>query len=118
MGLDLGLLVLRLVVGGLMFGHGAQKLFGWWGGPGLAGFIGLTGGYLRFRPAWFWGVLGAVSETGGGLLVLTGFLHPLGAAAIVGAMLIAISVHWPAFWAEKRGYEYALLILVAALGLG
>ncbi|MGE3268607.1 MAG: DoxX family membrane protein [Chloroflexota bacterium] len=115
--LDAGLLLLRLVVGGLMFGHGAQKLFGWWGGPGLTGFIGMTGGHLRFRPAWLWGPVGALSETVGGLLVLLGLLHPLGAAAIVAAMLIAISVHWPAFWATERGYEYALLNLVAALGL-
>jgi putative oxidoreductase len=118
MDLDLGLLVLRIVVGGLIFGHGAQKLLGWWGGPGLAGFIGMTGGHLRFRPAWLWGVVGAVSETAGGLLLIAGFLHPLGAAAIVGAMLIAISVHWPAFWANNGGYEYALMLLVAALGLG
>jgi putative oxidoreductase len=117
MNLELGLFVLRLAVGGLIFGHGAQKLFGWWGGPGLAGFIGMTGGPLRFRPAWLWGVMGAVSETVGGLLVLAGLLGPLGPAAIVAAMLIAISVHWPAFWAQQQGYEYALLNLVAALGL-
>jgi putative oxidoreductase len=114
---QLGLLVLRLVVGGLIFGHGAQKLFGWWGGPGLAGFIGMTGGHLRFRPAWLWGIVGAASETVGGLLVLLGLLGPLGPAAIVAAMLIAISVHWPAFWAQQQGYEYALLTLVAALAL-
>jgi putative oxidoreductase len=113
----LGLFMLRLAVGGLLFGHGAQKLFGWWGGPGLAGFIGMTGGHLRFRPAWFWGIVGALSETVGGLLVLTGFLWPLGPAAVVAAMLIAISVHWPAFWAHQQGYEYALLNLVAAVAL-
>ena len=114
---EFGILVLRLALGGIVFAHGAQKLFGWWGGPGLEGFIRITGGHLRFRPPWFWGMVGALSESVGGLLVLLGLLFPLGPAAIFGAMMIAVTVHWQAFWVTEQGYEFALLTLVAALGL-
>jgi putative oxidoreductase len=116
----LGLLVLRLVVGLTLAGHGAQKLFGWWGGPGIAGWIG-TVNKLRIRPAQPWAWLAALSEFVGGLLVATGLLSPLGSLAIAGAMLVAVAtVHLSrGFWAGKGGYEFNLLILasVGALAL-
>lgn len=115
--LDLGLLVLRLVVGALLFGHGAQKLFGWFGGPGLAQATGFFGAHLRFRPAPFWALVGSLSEVGGGLLVAAGLLWPLGPVAIVAAMLMAITVHWPKFWAQDGGIELPLLLLSASLGI-
>jgi putative oxidoreductase len=114
---DTGLLLLRLVLGGFLFAHGAQKLFGWFGGPGLAGTAGFFGAHLRLRPAPFWAAVGALSETGGGLLVALGLLTPLGAAALVAAMLMAITVHWPRFWAQEGGIEYPLLILVGGLAI-
>src|SRR4051794_5141893 len=117
MALDLGLLVLRLALGGLLFAHGAQKLFGWWGGPGLAGTTGMFGSHLRLRPASFWALVGTLSETGGGLLVALGLLTPLGAAAMVAAMLMAVNVHWPRFFAQNGGYEYPLLVLLSALAV-
>jgi putative oxidoreductase len=115
---DIGLLFLRLVVGAIIFGHGAQKLFGWFGGPGLAAATGMFGGHLRLRPAGFWAVLGSLTEVGGGILLAVGLLGSLSSAAIVAAMLMAVTVHWPKFWANEGGYEFALVLLVAALGLG
>ncbi|MFN8637525.1 MAG: DoxX family membrane protein [Chloroflexota bacterium] len=117
MSLDLGLFLLRLVIGSLLFAHGAQKLFGWFGGPGLAGTVGMFGGYLRLRPARLWAILGGLSELGGGLLLAAGLFGPLGAAAVMAAMLMALTVHWPSFWAQDRGIEYPLTLLVVALAL-
>jgi putative oxidoreductase len=116
--LDLGLLILRLVVGGIIFAHGAQKLFGWFGGPGLAAATGMFGGHLRLRPAGFWALLGSLTEVVGGLLLVLGLFNSLGSAAVVAAMLMAITVHWPKFWSNQGGYELALVFLVAALALG
>jgi putative oxidoreductase len=118
MSIDLGLLFLRLVLGAFLFGHGAQKLFGWFGGPGLAGTTGWLVSQLRLRPAMLWAVLAGLSEVGGGLLLALGFLSPLGSAAVVAAMLMALTVHYPRFWVTEGGMEYALLNLAAAVALG
>jgi len=113
--MDLGLLILRLVFGLLMIGHGTQKLFGWFGGPGIgkaSGFVGMRG----FAPAPMWTVTGSLSEAAGGLLLVLGFLSPLGSIAIAAAMLTAIfGFHWPKFWASEGGYEHALGMLTAAV---
>ena len=114
-----GLLVLRVVAGLTLTGHGAQKVFGWFGGAGLAQTVA---GYQRqgLRPAWFWAGLMALGEIGGGLSVAFGFLTPLGAAGMVGAMVMAIfKVHWRnGFWNAKRGFEFPLQLLAAAVTLG
>ena len=117
--LGLGLLILRLVVGLTMAGHGAQKLFGWWGGSGMAGWTQVVG-KLRIRPAAPFAWLAALSEFGGGLLFALGLLSPLGSLAITGTMLVAIAtVHWPnGFWNTKRGYEFNLTILASAIAAG
>jgi len=116
----LGLLILRLVVGLILAGHGAQKLFGWWGGPGMKGWT-QTVQKLRIRPAQPWAWVAALAEFGGGILLALGFVSPLGSLAIAGSMLVAIAtVHLPrGFWVGKGGYEYniALLGAVAALAL-
>ncbi|MCC7371339.1 MAG: DoxX family protein [Chloroflexi bacterium] len=117
MSVDLGLLVLRVAVGLILFGHGAQKLFGWFGGPGLAAATAMFGGHLRLRPAPFWVLVGSLSEVVGGLLLVAGLFGPAGAVAVVAAMLVAITVHWPAFWAQQGGIEYPLVLLVVALTL-
>jgi putative oxidoreductase len=116
--LDLGLLLLRLVVGAILVGHGAQKLLGWFGGPGLAAATGMFGGHLRLRPALFWAVVGSLTEIGGGVLLAAGLLWPLGPVAIVAAMLMALTVHWPRFWAQDGGIEYPLVLLMAGLAIG
>src|ERR1700730_1192444 len=118
--LGFGLLVLRLVVGLTVAAHGGQKLFGWWGGPGMPGWTQSVT-RLRIRPAAPWAWVAALSEFGGGLLLALGLLSPLGSFGIAGAMLVAIAtVHWAnGFWNGKRGYEFNLTLLgsVAALAL-
>jgi putative oxidoreductase len=115
-----GLLILRVVVGLILAGHGAQKLFGWWGGQGMDGWTQMVA-KLRIRPAQPWAWVAALAEFGGGILLALGFLSPLGNLAIAGSMLVAIAtVHLPrGFWITKGGYEFnlALLAAVAALAL-
>jgi putative oxidoreductase len=113
--LALGLLILRLGVGLIVAAHGAQKLFGWWGGSGMTGWTAAMT-RMRIRPAAPWAWASALAELGGGLLVAIGFLNPLGSFALAGSMLVAIAlVHWPkGFWATKGGYEFNLLIVAAA----
>jgi putative oxidoreductase len=116
--LSLGLLVLRVVVGLTLAGHGAQKLFGWWGGPGMKGWTqAMT--RLRIRPAVPFAWLAALAELGGGLLLALGFLSPLGSLAIIGTMLVAIAtVHWPnGFWAANRGFEFNLTLIAGAVAV-
>ena len=117
--LGLGLLVLRLVVGLTLAGHGAQKLFGWWGGPGMAGWTQAVT-RLRIRPPVPFAWLAALSELGGGLLFALGLLSPLGTLALTGTMLVAVAtVHWPnGFWTSKRGYEYNLTVIASAVAVG
>ena len=116
--MDLGLFIIRVVFGLLMIGHGAQKLFGWFGGPGLHG----ASGYVAARgfvPAKFWTATGSLAEAAGGLLFILGFLSPLGSIAIAAAMLTAIiGFHWPKFWATEGGYEHPLVMLTAAVAVG
>jgi putative oxidoreductase len=116
---DLGLLVLRLVLGLVFIGHGSQKLFGWFGGSGLK----VTTGWMEkmgFRPAWFWGLMAGLTEFGGGVLLALGLLGPLGSLGVISAMLVAIvKVHWSkGFWNGKGGIEFPLVNLTAALALG
>ena len=111
----LGLLILRAVLGLIVAGHGAQKLFGWWGGPGMTGWTGAMT-RMRIRPPVAWAWMSALAEFLGGLAVAAGFLNPLGSFGLIGSMLVAmILVHWPkGFWVTKGGYEFNLLIIGAA----
>src|SRR3989442_10470078 len=115
---DLGLLALRLMLGLVFLGHGAQKAFGAFGGPGLAGTTGFMAS-LGLQPARFWAATAALGELLGGLLVLIGFLTPLGALLIAVTMAVAIAkVHASkGFFIQNGGYEYSLVLLVAALTL-
>jgi putative oxidoreductase len=119
MSIDLGLLVLRVFVGLVVAAHGAQKLFGWSGGPGMKGFSGWMAS-MGLKPAWLWGLVGGLGEFGGGLLLAFGLLTPLGSLAIIGAMVMAIVLaHWSkGFWGAKGGYEFPLTLLVASAVLG
>ncbi len=115
----LGLLIIRFVGGLTIAAHGAQKLFGWFGGPG---FTKLEQGFQNqgFKPAWLWVCFVILGELGGGLSFALGFLTPVGAAGIFGAMLMAIfKTHWKnGFWNSKRGYEFPLSLLAMSVGIG
>src|SRR5437762_1561175 len=115
-----GLLILRATIGLIVAAHGAQKLFGWWGGPGMTGWVQAVT-RLRIRPAMPWAWVAALAEFAGGLMFAFGLLSPLGSFAIAGSMLVAIAtVHLArGFWATKGGYEFNLAILagVAAVAL-
>jgi putative oxidoreductase len=113
-----GLLLLRVVLGGIMAGHGAQKFFGWWGGPGIQGTAGMCSS-LAYRAPWLAACGLASAEFGGGLALATGFLTPLGALAVTIVMLNAVYlIHWSkGFWNMNGGYEFNLLIAAAAVAL-
>ena len=119
MTLALGLLIVRVVIGLTLAAHGAQKLFGWFGGSGFAKFgMGLSKQGLK--PGWLWVLLACLGEFGGGLSLAAGFLTPLGAAGIFAAMLMAmLKTHWKnGFWNGKRGIEYTLTLVAVSVGLG
>ncbi|WP_068783980.1 DoxX family protein [Paenibacillus phocaensis] len=118
MTLALALLIIRLVLGITMMAHGAQKLFGWFGGYGPKG----TGGWLEslgIKPGVAMAVLAGLAEFGGGLLVAAGLFTPVGAALLILTMIVAIaSVHAKnGFWSTAGGYEYNLLLIAVAVGL-
>src|SRR5579872_1667811 len=110
--LALGLLILRLVIGLTLAAHGAQKLFGWWGGPGMQGWTGAMK-RMRIRPATPWAWVSAGSELLGGIGLAAGLFSPLPSVAIAAAMLVAVAlVHWPkGFFNSKGGFEFNLSIL-------
>jgi putative oxidoreductase len=115
---DLGLLGIRVVAGGLLAGHGAQKLFGLFGGPGIAGTTGMMEA-LRLQPATTWAYIAGGSEFGSGLLTALGLAYPLAPLAMFGPMLTAwITVHaGKPIWAMAGGAELPLLNLATAEGL-
>jgi putative oxidoreductase len=115
---DLANLVLRLTFGSLLAGHGGQKLFGWFSGPGLEG----TSGWVEsmgLRPGRRWALLAGASEFGGGVLSALGLHFPLGPAATVGAMGMAIAkVHWgKPIWVTSGGAELPLINTAIAIAL-
>jgi putative oxidoreductase len=113
-----GLLLLRIAVGSIMAAHGAQKMFGWWGGPGMSGTAGLCSS-LAYRSPFIMACGLAVAELGGGLLLATGFITPLGAFGVTVVMLNAVYlIHWPkGFFSGNGGYEFNLLIAASAVAL-
>lgn len=118
MAIDIGLLILRLVVGLSFMAHGAQKLFGWFGGYGPKG----TGGWMEsvgIKPGVAIAVLSGLMELVGGLLLAAGLLTVLGAALITLTMLGAIvKVHGRnGYWSTANGYEYNLLLIAVAVAL-
>ena len=115
---NLGLLLIRVIFGLVMVAHGAEKLFGWFGGSGLAG----TGGFfeaLGFRPGRTFAAAAALSEFVGGSLFALGLLGPVGPALILAVMLVAsISVHWRnGLFAAANGVEVPLLFATAVVGV-
>jgi putative oxidoreductase len=114
--MNIALLVIRLIVGLAIARHGTEKLFGWFGGYGIAGTAGFFE-QLGWRPGRLF-VLGAAgAELGGGLLTVFGLGGPIGPALIVMVMVVAIfSVHISkGFAAAAGGYELNTLYIAAAL---
>src|SRR5438105_15953773 len=104
--LDFGLLVMRVILGLIFAAHGSQKLFGWFGGYGIAG----TGGFLEslgFRPGARFALLAGLTETAAGVLLALGLLGPVGPALVVMTMLIAaVTVHGRnGFFMSANGFE-------------
>jgi putative oxidoreductase len=102
----------------MMAAHGSQKLFGWFGGYGLAGTAGFFEG-MGFRPGRLFVTAAAGSEVGGGLLVALGLFGPVGSALMVAVMIVAaISVHWQnGLFAASNGIELPLLYAAGAAAL-
>ena len=116
--ISIGLLMLRLVVGLAMAAHGSQKLFGWFGGHGLAG----TGGFfemLGFKPGRLFALAAGGTEVLSGILVATGFLGPIGPALMLSVMIVAaVTVHWKnGYFATSNGIELPAMFSVAAIAL-
>ncbi len=116
--LSIGLLLVRVVVGLVMAAHGAQKLFGWFGGYGLK----QTGEFfvqLGFSAGRTFAAAASLGEITSGLLVVLGFLGPIGPALMISVMTVAmITVHWKnGLFAANNGVEVPLLYATIALGL-
>ncbi len=113
-----GILIARLLVGGALAAHGAQKLFSWFGGSGPAG-TGAFFAQLGFRPGPLFAVAAGLGEFVGGLLTLFGLGGAIGPALIVLVMLVAIfSVHISkGFWNANGGWELPGMNIAAALAI-
>jgi putative oxidoreductase len=116
--LNIGLLLIRLVIGVLFIGHGAQKLFGWFGGYGLKG----TGGWFEsigMKPGVTMALMAGLTELVGGVLFALGLVTPLGGILIAATMVMAIAkVHGAnGLWSTSNGYEYNLVLLAVTIGI-
>lgn len=111
-------LVARTVIGALFVGHGTQKLWGWFGGPGVEGTAGMMKS-LEMHPPRRNAVAAGVNETAGGTLLFLGLATPLAAASLIGSMITAIrKVHWSSGpWVSSGGYEYNLVLIASLLAL-
>ncbi len=110
--------IVRLAQGSLMAGHGAQKLFGSFGGPGLEGTSGFME-MLGMRPGRPWAYLAGLSEFGGGVLTALGLFNPLGPLGIIGAMSMATrKAHWgKPIWVTEGGAELPVLNIAISTAL-
>jgi putative oxidoreductase len=116
--MNVGRLLARIAIGGFFAGHGTQKLFGWWGGPGIEN-ASQTMGKLDLHPPKRNAVAAATAETTGGVLLALGALTPVAASLITSTMLTAIrKVHLSKGpWNTGGGYEYNVVLIAAAAAL-
>jgi len=107
--IDAALLVLRLVAGLTFAAHGAQKMFGWWGGSGFAGWQAVMV-RMGFRPAGPFAIVSGLAELLGGLLLAVGLATPIAAAVLVAQTVVIIAAaHWKrGFFNRDNGYEFPL----------
>ena len=114
---DVGLLALRLGVGGTLVAHGSQKLFGWSGGAGLDKTAATFDG-IGFRPGKANAVAAGLGEAGGGALLAVGAGSPGAAAAVAGTMVVASSMHAAnGFFSSNGGFEFPALLGASATAL-
>ena len=114
---DLGLFLIRAIVGVVGMYHGSQKLFGAFDGPGIKNFAAMLGKMNVPMPE-VSATLSGIAEFGGGLALLVGFAVPIAALLFAFNMGVAVGmVHWPKFSAQHGGMEYPLTLGVVALGL-
>src|SRR5581483_7139476 len=116
--MKIGRLLLRLAVGGFFFGHGTQKLFGWFGGHGIEPTAQMFES-LGMRPGRRNAIAAGAAEAGGGAAIALGLATPLAAGAITSVMLTAIHrVHFKnGPWVTNGGYEYNAVLIAAVLAL-
>jgi putative oxidoreductase len=116
--MKIGRLLLRLTVGSLFFGHGTQKLFGWFGGHGLDATANMFDS-IGMRPGQRNAVAAGLAEAGGGAGIALGLATPLSAATLTSVMLTAINrVHLKnGPWVTNGGYEYNIVLIAAVLAL-
>lgn len=114
--MSLALMIVRLTLGSIFFLHGAQKVLGWFGGPGLEGFAQWMG-TMGIPPALAY--LAAFAEFIGGILLFTGVLAELGAVMTIGVMIGAVViVHWPhGYFSQNGGFEYPFNLILFALAI-
>ena len=115
---NLAALILRAGLGGLLAGHGAQKLFGSFNGPGLEGTSGFME-MLGLRPGRPWAILAGVSEFGGGVLTVLGLFNPLGPIAVIGSMAMATATahRGKPIWVTEGGAELPVTNIAASTAL-
>ncbi len=114
--MSLALTIVRLTLGSIFFLHGAQKVLGWFGGPGLDGFVKWSG-TMGITPALAY--LAAFAEFIGGILLFTGILAELGAVMTICVMIGAVViVHWThGYFAQNGGFEYPFNLILFALAI-
>lgn len=113
----IGALVLRVPVGTILTAHGAQKLFGWFGGYGLEG-TGQWMASIGFEPGLLMALLAGMAEFAGGIALVLGLLTRPAAAVAAFTMMVAMTVHiGNGLFLSNNGYEYALSLLAATLAL-
>jgi putative oxidoreductase len=113
------MLPIRIALGTIMFAHGAQKVFGVWGGPGFNQWTNQAAPFPEMRPSWLWMGAAALAEFVGGALVIIGLYTRIGAFLIACVMLVAVlGVHWKSgFFINAGGFEYPLALLGMAAAL-
>ena len=116
--MEVGLLVLRIVVGAFFVGHGAQKLFGWFRGHGVSG-TGAAFEGMGLRPGRAMATIAGTAEIAGGTLLAVGLLTPLAAALLIAVMTLAIAiVHWRhGPWVSEGGWEYNVVLIAVAFAV-
>lgn len=110
-----GLLVLRMILGMVFVMHGSQKVFGWFGGPGLAGTVQFMS---QMGVPEYLAIAAALTEFVGGALLIVGLLTRLSSLGLLAVMVVAIGkVHLPHGFFAPQGFEYPLTLAIIALSI-